>query len=45
MGNMNDNKTSKTVRRKKAVRIIQAIIILLIVLGMIISGIMYSFGD
>lgn len=43
MGNTYDNKTSKTVRRKKIVKVVQAIIILLIVLGMLISGIMYSF--
>lgn len=40
----NDKKTSKAVRRKKIVRIIQAIIVLIIVLAMIIAVVFASFA-
>ncbi len=39
----NGKKTSKAERRKKTVRVIQSIIVIIIVLGMIVTGILASF--
>jgi hypothetical protein len=39
----NDKKISKAERRKKTVRLIQAIIVMIIVVGMIVTGLLASF--
>lgn len=45
MGNNNGRKISQAERRRKTARLVQAIIALLLVLGMIIAVIVTSFGN
>lgn len=42
---MGNKKVSKAEKRKRTVRLVQAVIALLLVLGMVIAGIVSSFGN